>query len=33
MIEKQPDLNVKQIQNPVKKLLAKYEHAKSLKDQ
>jgi hypothetical protein len=33
MIEKQPDVNVAQIQNPVKKILAKYQHAKSLKDQ
>lgn len=33
MIEKQPDVNVAQIQNPVKKILAKYKHAKSIKDQ
>ena len=33
MIEKQPDVNVAQIQSPVKKILAKYQHAKSLKDQ
>jgi len=33
MIETKEQPNVTQIQNPVKKILAKYEHAKSLKDQ
>ena len=33
MIDSKPEVNVAQIQNPVKKLLARYAHAKSLKDQ
>ena len=33
MIENKSEVNVAQIQNPVKKILAKYTHAKSLKDQ
>ena len=33
MIEKQPESNVSHIESPVKRLLAKYQHAKSIKDQ
>lgn len=33
MIDKQEQPNVTQIQNPIKKILAKYQHAKSIKDQ
>ena len=33
MIDSKPEVNVAQIQNPVKKLLARYAHAKSLRSE
>ena len=32
MIEGKTDVNVTSIENPVKKILAKYQHAKTIKD-
>jgi len=32
MIESAPQANVQQIQDPVKKILARYKHAKTIKD-